>query len=341
MSSFYRGRRGFTLIELLVVIAIIAVLLGLLLPAVQKVRQAAGSAESKNNLRQLGLAVHNCHDTYSVTPPMFGRVGGDGRSGVAGSVFYHLLPFLEQNALHKEGPDASRQVPLKVLRHPLDPTYKDGKFTLGSAMPQWYPPGPPSTANPIPPWAGPSQTWGLSSYAANWQVFGDRGVAMPRYIQDGLSKTIIFAEHYAVCERPAGLPRSGAMLWGYGNMPDPNMNFAGNYWAWTVHIDVIRPSLYNAPYWPRAIWVDKKDSDTPTSWGLNYDWMCRCHVRPQWAPPVDNNHPFLEQSFTAGAINVGMADGSVLSLSSNITDKNWYYATTPFAGEITDDPQLP
>jgi prepilin-type N-terminal cleavage/methylation domain-containing protein len=119
MSLFkLRGRRGFTLVELLVVIAIIGILVGLLLPAVQAAREAARRTQCSNNIRQIGLSLHNYHDTFKAFPsagfqhngtPMEPRTWTDSSKG---SQLAKLLPFIEQTALYNSIPFGQVQLPL-------------------------------------------------------------------------------------------------------------------------------------------------------------------------------------------------------------------------------------
>jgi len=106
MVRHHHHRRGFTLIELLVVIAIIAILIGLLLPAVQKVREAASRMRCSNHLKQIGIALHTYSESNRVLPMGNSRVVG-GAGGYGYNWRLHILPYMEQNALYQQFTQAS------------------------------------------------------------------------------------------------------------------------------------------------------------------------------------------------------------------------------------------
>jgi prepilin-type N-terminal cleavage/methylation domain-containing protein/prepilin-type processing-associated H-X9-DG protein len=204
-------RRGFTLIELLVVIAIIAVLIGLLLPAVQKVREAANRMTCANNLHQIALAAHNYHDSYQKLPtgahlPVY--VGDRPTGGT--NLWVELLPYFEQDNLYKKWDsydnrnnvagerNATQAQVIKILICPSDP--------LPQSVVQL-------TIPIAPPWS--LGFYGMSSYGGNagkrsvkagtappWPgmtkdgiFFIDSNVRLMN-ITDGTSSTLLFGERY-------------------------------------------------------------------------------------------------------------------------------------------------
>jgi prepilin-type N-terminal cleavage/methylation domain-containing protein len=246
-------RPAFTLIELLVVIAIIAILIGLLLPAVQQVREAGRRVQCQSNLRQLALGVHHFHDVnermpsyFGVSPSVFGC--GDGpwcnRSQPYGSWWVHLLPYLEQNNLYdliaqdcqKNQYNEAKYAPgtgpvtceiVHFNGHDLLVCTQSGG-SLISVDGIWIE-GAHQATFPIlhcpsdPSWDASGLVygyWGATNYLANWNAWGDssNGLWSPpipfSFVTDGLSNTVLFGEGFSNCDT---LGRIALYSWYYHN----------------------------------------------------------------------------------------------------------------------------
>jgi hypothetical protein len=201
-------RPGFTLFQLLLILALLALLLGLLLPAIQRARLLAARTRCGNNLRQICLATINCADTHgSLMPPVLGpypnmdhTLAGNGD----GTLFFHILPYLEQDNLYKSASDGKTYA-----------AWNNG--TYARVMPTYLCPNDPTGGS-----SHLHDGWlATSSYAANFLVFGntqDRSLTgrgkFPASITDGTSNTIFFTERYQECHGdPCAWGYFGASTW--------------------------------------------------------------------------------------------------------------------------------
>ena len=231
--GLFQRLRGFTLIELLVVIAIIAILIGLLLPAVQKVREAAARMTSSNNLKQMGLAMHNAADTnQQQLPPAWGAYPSrtqywNVNGGTEGPVFFHLLPYIEQQNMYNEAT-----------------TDRNSKLSYWL---QWR--GKPRAVKayiaPLDPTNGTDKTDGFSSYRSNRlalhsptppnqsATYWRDGAKLPATFSDGTSNTIAFAEGFAApgLATPGGSTTNARARWW------ATFDWAGRRWGPTYTAD--------------------------------------------------------------------------------------------------------
>lgn len=292
-------RLGFTLIELLVVIAIIGVLIGLLLPAVQKVREAANRIRCTNNLKQIGIAMHGLHDSKGVLPPMTAGAAppyGDlwwSPITVQGpyynlnyTVFAFLLPYLEQE---------------NVYRQMNSSGYAGGQYY--QVIKTYICPSDPSIANGMCQTTyGSAHLWGAGCYGANYYAFGqyDSGASrIPASFPDGVSNTVVFTEMYGTCGT------SGNIAFMYGSL-------------WADSNSIWRPAF-----------CTNNSSKIPV--GSGYPPCLKFQVQPNWMTQCDSARP---QSGHSRGINVCMGDGSVRHVSGDVSDATWGYVCDPRDGNI-------
>jgi prepilin-type N-terminal cleavage/methylation domain-containing protein len=300
-SPHFLRRRGFTLIELLVVIAIIAILIGLLLPAVQKVREAAARSTCTNNVKQMSLGTVNCADTnQGKIPPGVGLYASDfaAPNNSNGGTFLHILPFIEQQNVYNGS-----------LRTP-DPDGRNGSFPTYS---QWTPEIQNSRIKTFICPTDPTQQDMInarSSYGTNAQIFrhayrwGNVGYSKyPTSLPDGTSQTVFYTEKLSVSL----------------DCPGCCNNYWDNFWPdWG-------PILYSS---------DCGGFPTGPVPGILPKFQPRLLPSPyDGSRRAGDVYGYTASTYHTSALMVGLADGSVRSVGPGVSAATWWAAISPASSD--------
>lgn len=313
LRPFHQVRRGFTLIELLVVIAIIAVLIALLLPAVQQAREAARRSQCKNNLKQLGLALHNYHDNFNVFPPLRGGPQDSGGRQGEQSGLVAMLPYYDQAPAYMLIPQNTT----------CPPPWSNALATWSMQIPGLLCPSSPMGTRQVNGTDVGMKCYHLSvgttmqnNYlGATTGLFQDdsqRCRAM-RDVTDGTSNTI------AIGERAMGVPSTRAVQGNsLYNMPSVHTNpvlclqaaAAGAYLPAGSVSSWPQGSLwgFGHPHWGAITTVLPPNSASCTTGADN---------------PSEASGILTPNSYHTGGVHVLMADGAVRFISDNINAGNY------------------